>query len=982
MTLHSAFEEIDRQPVPDYKGEGLLLRHRQSGAQLFHLHNEDPENMFAFAFATYPQDSTGVAHILEHTVLSGSERFPVKDPFLQLLKGSVNTFLNAMTYPDKTVYPAASPVSRDLFNMMKVYGDAVFFPLLKPELFRQEGHRLEFDEDGRLIITGIVYNEMKGNYSSHDSIVGETCFQSLLPDTIYGFDSGGDPAAIPQLSYEQFVAFHQRFYHPSNARIMLYGNVPTGEYLDFLHEEFLSRFSSAPEIAQPVRQPRWSAPRRVEETYPLDEAEDTAERSSVTMNWLLFPVRDARRVVDAAVLSEILLGHSGSPLARALLESGLGQDLSPVVGLETDLQEAVFSAGLRGTEPEHEEAIRSTILDTLRQLSTEGIDPDTIEGALRRFEFSNREIKGGPNGMRAMRRALRGWMYGGLPYDGLAFEAHFEALRADLAANPRFFESLIRELLLENNHRSTVVVRPEPGKASREARELEVELAQRSAALGEEERRRIEQSYDALRAMQETPDRPEDLAKIPFLTLEDVPREVQTVEHERGSLADAGELFVHRAFTNGIVYLDLAFDMGRLSQREELLLNLLGAAFTEVGLPGLPHHRLNDEINLRTGGITAFVSHQTRYGNLETMRRLLILRVRVLERSWQEGVDLLARIIAELDFSDHHRLEQLIDELVQEMQSALIPSGHYFSGLRAASQLHPLMSIEERLNGLSQLEALRGFAADPAAVAAELRELFTRLIDPAVMHANVTADAAVADDVVAWLPHLRSRVAERHAGAGQSADEWARAGAVPSPRPEVWEPRSFMLASATVSYVAHVLTGARFGDEDAAAQDLLAHIMRTGPLWEKIRMQGGAYGAFASSRTTEGLFSFGSYRDPHTVRTLTAYREALAAMAAAPPEKSQMDLAKVSVLGRELKPLTPRDSAFTNFRRRLHDIDDPLRQETRDRLRAVDPGDLQRVAARLLESFDQGRTVVLGGQSGLEELQSALGELPTVRTGV
>jgi presequence protease len=1002
MTSGDTYQLLDSREVPDYHGTGVLYRHNRSGAQILHIHNEDPENMFAFAFATYPEDSTGVAHILEHTVLSGSERFPVKDPFLQLLKGSVNTFLNAMTYPDKTVYPAASPVEQDLFNMMLVYGDAVFFPLLKPELFRQEGHRLQFDGsgdgEGVLERSGIVYNEMKGNYSSHDSVVGETCYQSLFPDTIYGFDSGGDPAVIPRLTYEQFVAFHERYYHPSNVRIVLYGNVPTERYLSFLDEHFLSLFAGREPLPLPPVQPRWNAPRRVETTYPLDGVEDLTERASVTLNWLLFPVTEARRVVDAAVLAEILLGHSGSPLSLALLESELGQDLSPVLGLETDLAEAVFSVGLRGTEVEREGAIEELILETLRTLARDGIDPETVEGALRRVEFSNREIKGGPNGMRAMRRALRGWMYGGSPWEPLQFDAHIRALRDDLAANPRLFEDLIASLFLDNPHRSTVVVRPDPGQSHREAAEVQAELTAIQDGLTPEERGRIEAETAAMQAMQETPDDPEALARIPFLTLEDVPREIQTIPFERSTIPGAGELFVHEQFTNGILYLDLAFDFGRLTQRQELLLNLLGAAFTEVGLPGQPYHRLNDEINLKTGGITAFVSNQTRYADLSVLRRLFVLRMRVLDRTWREGADLFERVIRELDFSDTHRLGQLVDEMVQEMQSAVIPSGHYFAGLRAGAALHELMEIEEHLNGITQLEALHEFAKDPVRLAAELRELFVALIDPVGLHVNVTAEKETVAAVREWLPRLVETVARRSAPGGAIGDHPGErprsaaaeapglAGVTIAPRSE-WAPREYLSSSASVSYVAVALPGVTFDHPLAQAQDLLSHILRTGPLWEKIRMQGGAYGAFASSKTSEGLFSFGSYRDPNTVRTLEAYRESLGEIATHGHDPAQMDLAKVSVLGRELKPMTPRDGAFTNFRRRLHDIDDDIRRRTRDRLREVTVDDLRSVAEILSTNLERSRSVILGGSSGLEEWRGELsrnggGEIPVVNLGL
>ena len=993
MSESQHYTLLDTRPVPDYDGTGRLYRHKATGAQVFHLENDDSENMFAFAFATYPHDSTGVAHILEHTVLSGSEAFPVKDPFLQLLKGSVNTFLNAMTYPDKTVYPAASPVRQDLFNMMTVYGDAVFLPLLKPELFRQEGHRLQFDGQGALERTGIVYNEMKGNYSSHDSVVGETCFQSLFPDSIYGYDSGGDPAVIPQLSYEQFVAFHRRYYHPANARIVLYGNIPSEDYLSFLHDRFLSRFAAGETVAPPQPQPRWDAPRRVDATYPLDDVADLSGRTSVTVNWLLFPVTESRRVLDAAVLSEILLGHSGSPLARALLECGLGQDLSPVLGLETDLHEAVFSAGLRGSDPEHTGAIEDRVIRTLWRLSEEGLNPDSVEGALRRVEFSNREIKGGPSGMRLMRRALRSWMYGADPFEPLFFQDHMEALRGDLKKNPRFFEQMIRSLLLDNPHRSTVTVRPDADQSRREAEELRAELEKIAGDLSPADRERIDTEARQLRALQDSPDDPEALANIPFLSLSDVPHEIQTVDYETRPLeVSLGELYRHRRFTNGIVYLDLAFDFGQLSPRQERLLNLLGAAITELGLPGVPHHELSDEINLKTGGISAFVGNQTRYADRSRVRRLFMLRVRVLERSWREGMELFARLIRELDFSDLHRLSQVIDELLQEVQSAVVPAGHYFAGLRAGSELHDLIRLEEGMNGVTQLETLRALETEAEApataqeLAAELKDLFSLLVDPRRMNVNITADEPVLSDVETWLPELVDILRTRHDSLPPAYSHDGSYGGIQVVSPSAWADAEYLIASASVNYVAVALPGVAFDDPLAPAQDLLAHVLRTGPLWEMIRMRGGAYGAFASSRTTEGLFSFGSYRDPNTVKTLEAYRRALRGIVTAPPPSEQLDLAKVSVLGRELKPLTPRDSAFTNFRRRLHDIDDVLRRSLRDKLRGVTPRQIAQVAELLEAGFERRRTVILGGTGGLEEWTAAAeahtGEIPRVHLGV
>ncbi|SIQ40028.1 hypothetical protein SAMN05920897_10868 [Alkalispirochaeta americana] len=976
MSSNTTYGVLQSWELPDFRGTGTLYRHLKSGAQVFHLANDDPENMFAFSFATLPEDSTGVAHILEHTVLCGSREFPLKDPFLQLLKGSVNTFLNAMTYPDKTVYPAASPVRQDLFNMMKVYGDAVFHPLLKPEFFRQEGHRLQFTPQGDLEITGIVYNEMKGNYSSPDSIAAEKCYQSLFPDTLYRHDSGGDPAVIPELTFEEFEEFHRRYYHPSNARIILYGDIPAEEYLEFLDREFLGAFQESTTFLVQDEQPRWEAPRVFETTYPVEPQEDLSRRSSVTLNWLLFPVTETRRLLAASILTEILLGNSGAPLTKALIDSGLGQDVSPVFGLETDLREAVFSVGLRGTDTDQAQAIEELTLSTLRDLARKGFEPELVEGALRRVEFHHREQKSGPSGMRVMNRVLRSWMYGGSPAAGLRFSEDLEALRDRLSRDPRFFEAMIEELLLDNTHRSTVIVRPDPDQTRREEEALREELARRRDSLIEAEEEQIRRETADLERLQTEPDDPRAVETVPFLSLEDVPREIRRTPFLLEPLGSGASLYRHNEATRGILYLDLAFDFGRLSPREEALLNLLGGAFTETGLPGLSFDQFNRQVNLKTGGISVYVSNQTHLKDLSRVRRLFMVRLKVLDRAWQEGAELLKRLLGEIDFSDSARLVQILEEMLQEMLGGVVPAGNYFAGLRALRGLNGLLAAEEEINGISQLLHLRRMVQeDPDALGRELLALALRLMDPARVNVNITGSKPLADELSRWLPSLletlRSRREAFSREGGLEEEVFLGEGDVPGVilPPGTAPGREYLLASAGVSYVAAALRGVSFGEPLAAAQDVVAHLLRTGLLWEKIRMQGGAYGAFAQSRTAEGVFSFASYRDPHCARTIRAYQESLRELAREEVSPGVLDLAKVSMLGRELRPLTPREAGFMNFRRRLLGVDDELRQMTRDQVRAVSPGEIRQVAELLGENFSEASLAVLGGKAALKELR-------------
>ena len=785
------FRPISTTALPEYRSEGHLFRHEATGCEVYHVHNDDPENLFAFVFKTPPADSTGVAHIVEHTVLCGSERYPLKDPFLVLMRGSMNTFLNAMTFPDKTVYPASSPVETDLFNIMKVYGDAVFFPLMKPEMFAQEGHRVQFDEDGNLERTGIVYNEMKGNYSTHDSIAGEWSMRSLLPDTPYGYDSGGDPAEIPNLTYEQFRDFHRRYYHPSNARIFLYGNIDSERYLSFIEDEFLSAFSAAaasdggataaaashaPAPAAGVTipfQPRWSEPVRLTRTCPVD-AEDEESRSSVTLNWLLPSVTDSFQTLAIEVLTEILLGHSGSPLYRVISESPLGEDLSAPTGIETELLEMGFSVGMRGTEAERVEEIEELILGELRRLTRDGIDSELVTAALRSVEFRNREIKGGPFGLRLMRKALRGWLHGEAPEQTLEFTRWFEDLRRAVDTQPRFFETLIEEHLLENPHRSTLIVIPDADEARQRREAEEAELSRQAERMGEAERQAVREAQERLLALQSEPDAPEDIARVPFLTVDELPREVEVIPAEHSEADDGVPMLVQRLFTNGVAYLDFAFDLGAVPDHLHDYLMLYTAAATECGLTNMSYEDLSRELATHTGGLTLQLDVGTRADEESDLRCYLFVRMKALPRSLPEAFKLLEGVLLRPNFADAERLGTVVRELRNDFRSSVLPTGHSYVGLRSARALSRTARIEERWKGLSQLLFLEKLAEeDTGTVTARLEELRAALVGAAAMTLSVTAEEGdigqVAADTRGFVARIRRAGAELTEAAGAAA---------------------------------------------------------------------------------------------------------------------------------------------------------------------------------------------------------------------
>ncbi len=960
--LHGFVVESVRD-LPEYHSTGILLSHRATGCRVYHVRNDDRENLFAFAFQTLPRNDTGVAHILEHSVLAGSERFPVKDPFLLLLKSSMNTFLNAFTFPDKTVYPASSTVEKDFYNLMLVYGDAVFFPVLRPEVFRQEGHRLAFRPDGSLERVGVVYNEMKGAYSNPDSVVGEWSYRSLFPGTIYEHDSGGEPAAIPQLTYEEFVDFHRTHYHPSNTAVFLYGDIPTGRHLHFLQDQFLSRFErreGEPVIDPPVP---FDRPLYMEKSYAAAPGEETEGKSTVTVNWMLPEVTDPLALLSAEVLSEILLGHSGSPLQQALVESELGEDLSPASGIETELKWGVFSAGLRGTDPERRDEIEGLIFEVLRKLADNGIPKDAVEGALRKVEFRNREIRGGggPYGLRLMRRTLRGWLHGGPPERTLSFRRPMDDLRKRLQAEPRYFEGLVRSLLLDNVHRSVVTVRPEPGLQQREDERVDRELASLRESMGPDDERRIREEQERLREFQERPDSSEAEGSIPYLTLADVPREIEIIPKESVEIEGIPGYY-HDLFTNGIAYLDFVFDLEQLDEGYSMLLPLFGNCVTGCGLPGVPYDEVSRRLSLTTGGFGFHPEANGVVGRPDAASRHLFFRVKALVETLPEALELVRRLFTEADTGNRKRVRDLFLEERNDYRSAVIPSGNSFASLRALRALSPSHRIEEAWHGISQLLFLSSL--EPERDIEKLCDALAGLREQ-VMHregllVNVTCDGSdrerVFGQVAALIRALPGRPSRRESGR-------ERFGFLAFADP-ILTTESFLIP-APVGYVAAAMPASPLGSDEHVHELVLAHMLRTGFLWETIRMKGGAYGASASTAGLEGMFSFSSYRDPNIIPTLDAYRKGLEEIQKT--DRETVEKAIIGSVGRELRPHSPAEQGLISLKRTMYGIGDDLRRRKRQTMIGTGPDEIAAAAKRLLAGFDRAVSVVLAGRDAVEK---------------
>lgn len=974
--LHG-FDIVSVTDLSELDSKGVFARHRETGCEVYHLLNDDEENLFSYAFLTPPVDSTGVAHILEHSVLCGSKNYPLKDPFLILAKQSVKTFLNAMTFPDKTVYPASSMVEADYFNLMEVYGDAVFFPLLDPWIFRQEGHRIELDDDGTASVQGIVFNEMRGNYSSFDTIAGDWSVRSILEGTLYTHDSGGDPACIPELTYEQFREFHRKYYHPVNCRIFLYGNIPTEKQLAFLQDKFLSSFSHAPAVSPLAPVQRRSAPRTLHIPAP---SKDSDNRCTVHLNWLLGEASDAQSLMEAALVSEILLGHDGAPLSRALLESGLGEDVAPSSGLETELRYLCYSAGLRGVKREDAERVERLILETLEEVASGGISPEELETAVHSLDFSNREIRRshGPFALTHMRRSLRGWIHGFGPEQTLRFIPAFERVKERLAADSGYIPRLIRTWFLDNGHRDLVVVYPDPDYENRLDDHLS-RIAAEALAAGDEKRAALFAEKQDLAAHQDAPDSPEALARIPHVSRRDLPAMTETIPAEIGFSASV-PLVRHEVPANGIAYMDIAFPVDTFTADEYLLLPLFASVLTSSGMDGLNWVEASALSARYTGGLgTMLFTSSTVPGYLPPVplpagtvgRDYLIIRVKMLEELAEPAVDFVFRCIETADFSDTGRLEDLLAEYRNDLESSLAPAGHHYASLLAAALTSRSKAVDELWNGITQIDYIRELytscknGQELTNLSGRLSRLRKHLCSGGMLVSLTGTGSALSLTEKALAPH--------------AAAYSSPIPADPLPEEQLYSAITHQVGGSgrllvegplQVGFAAAALPAVRFGDPAQGSQTVLSHYLSSGPLWERIRMAGGAYGAFCQMDLLEGLCIFSSYRDPSPLSSLDVFYQSLSETGRTPIDDTTLEKVITGCYSREVQPRSPADKGFISFIRLLYGITDAQRREKIESILAVTPARLAECSRELSQQWILARQCVLAGKKLLDANKS------------
>ncbi len=953
------FELVQEQTLQEISGTARLWKHKKTGAEVLSINNTDENKCFGVAFRTPPADSSGVAHILEHSVLCGSKKFPVREPFVELLKGSLQTFLNAFTFPDKTCYPVASTNIQDFYNLIEVYMDAVFHPRISQDIFLQEGWHVDAQSsDEPWTFKGVVYNEMKGVYSTADSILAEQSQQSVFPDTLYSLDSGGEPETILRLSYENFKNFHADYYHPSNARFFFWGDDDEAHRLHIVGEE-LSEYTAKTLNSSIPLQEKKDMPRHIEVPYAATEDEN---RALFTVNWLLCETADSTTAMLLDMLSHILEGLPGSPLRKALIESGLGEDTTGI-GLESDLRQMYYSVGLKGVLPQDVQQAELLIYDVLAQLVEEGIDAEAIEAAVNSVEFALRENNSGrfPRGLAAMVQSLSTWLYDGDPLSPLAWEMPLAAIKTRIAKGERLFENAITEWFLNNTHRSTVVLLPDMHLAARREEQERTRLAQLQAACSAEERAALVAETAHLRSIQEQADSPEALATIPCLGLDDLPLHNKILPIEKKGTATQPVL-VHELDTSGVAYVSILFPLTTVPQHLIPLVPLLGRALTEMGSAKQDFVRMGMRIAAKTGGVGAAPCFYTHRNDRKT-HAFLSVGGKAVRDKVPALFDILREILLEPNFNQEHRFSQMLLEAKARLEHGLMAAGHSTVSLRLRAAYTPTGWLEELTGGISYLEAVRALCHraehDWASVLADLQKVYSHIISGTHCFADCTADTATAALVEPLAQSLMADLPQ-HDTVQQPA-LWSC--------PTIPTAQAFSIP-AQINFVGKGANLYDLGYTYHGSAQVICRYLRMGYLWEKVRVQGGAYGAMCFFDRMGGTFIQASYRDPAVLNTLQAYDGVTDYLRTFTPDARTLSTAIVGAIGDVDTYMLPDAKGMTSLARYITGDTEEARQEMREQILSTTGQHFRDFAELMAEVAKQGRICVLGGSA----TESAAGE--------
>jgi Zn-dependent M16 (insulinase) family peptidase len=963
-TLHPAFEWQRSEQLESLNITVEEYRHRNTGAMHYHLAADYDENVFLVALRTVPMDSTGVAHILEHTALCGSERFPVRDPFFMMLRRSLNTFMNAFTSSDWTAYPFASQNRKDFNNLLEVYLDAVFFSRLDPLDFAQEGHRLEFADaanpDSELVYKGVVFNEMKGAMSSVPSQLWHTLCKYLFPNTTYHYNSGGDPEAIPDLTYAQLQKFYKTHYHPSNAIFMTFGDIPAHEHQAKFEELALARFDKLDVFIAVPDEKRYHAPVRVQESYPLGGDESEEQKTHVVMAWLLGKSANLDDMLRAQLLSSVLLDNSASPLQKALETSDIGNGPSPLCGLEDSMRELTFVCGLEGTDANQTEAVERLILDVLNKVAENGVAQERVEAVLHQLELHQREIGGDsyPYGLQLILNALSSATHRGDPIAVLNLEPVLADLRESIK-DPNFIQQLVRSLLLDNPHRVTLTLTPDKQlSGNRDAAEAQ-RLRQIKSALDDKQKQNIVLQAQALEQRQQ---QKHDESVLPKVTLGDVKPDIHVPHFEQTQLGVLPTSYSAQG-TNGLVYQQLLIELPPLPDHLLALLPYYTQALTEVGVGARDYLATQEWQSEVCGSISAFTSMRGAVENEQVITSYLVLSSKALVRNIGPQSELMKATLESVRWDELDRLRDLVAQQRARREQSITGNGHSYAMNAASAGMSPVARLTHELHGLAGLQAVKALDTsleqpqELARFAEHLHELHLTICGGHKQLLIVADD----EDRAAACETIASLWATTTLPTDPATQQFAT---VRQPVRQLWQ------TSTQVNFCAKAYPTVPSDHPDAAALTVLGGFLRNGYLHRTIREQGGAYGGGASQDSNVAAFRFYSYRDPRLTETLADFDASIQWLLETQHDPEQLEQAVLGVIGSLDKPGSPAGEAKSAFHNNLFGRTPEQRRRVRARLLAVTIEDLKRVAQTYLQP-QHASVAIVTNEAGKLKYQSS-----------
>ena len=960
MTIHdlAEYEILDEHRVEDVQSDGFILRHKKSGARIAILSNNDDNKVFYIGFRTPPEDETGVPHIIEHTTLCGSKKFPVKDPFIELAKGSLNTFLNAMTYPDKTVYPVASCNDQDFKNLMDVYLDAVFNPNITKyeEIFKQEGWHYELTgKDDELKINGVVYNEMKGAYSSPDEVLSSQIYRSLFPDNTYSKDSGGNPEYIPKLTYEAYLDFYHKYYHPSNSYIYLYGDMDVVERLEWLDKEYLSLYDYKKVNSEINKQPAFDEIKNVEAQYSITMDDSQENKTYLSYNRVVGDSLDEMLYQAFDVLDYALVSSPGAPVKQALIDAGIGDDVYG--SYDAGILQPVFSFVAKNANASQADEFESIIENTLKEVVKTGINKEALLAGINSSEFKFREADFGqfPKGLLFGLNCLDSWLFDDMkPFIHLECLGTFAKLRK--AVYTDYFEKLIQEYLLDNTHGSSVTVKPKRGLGNEREEALAKELSDYKASLSDEEIKKLIEDTEHLKKYQEEPSSDEDLRKLPMLTRADMKKNAMPFSNIEDELLDV-KVVRHDIESNGIDYISFLFDAGDFAQSE---LGYLGFFTNALGLVSTEKYSYTDlanATNIYTGGISTGTASHPDIKDRNNFVFKLEVKLKVLEKNLDKALELMEQMLLTSDFTDTKRLGELVAQIKARLQANLSSSGHLVAAMRSMSSFSRYALYQDELKGIAFYRSIchieKELSESPKRVSDKLAAIAKKLFARNRMLISFTGNNEAYGNAKPSLEKVIAGFNKMSAVGNQAEVHFNTA-------------KEAFIDASQIQYVAKTGDFICEGYEYTGALRLLRIILSYDYLWINVRVKGGAYGCM-NTFLRSGESYFVSYRDPNLSDTLDVYDRIPEYIKSFSPDERDMTKYIIGTFSALDTPMNPEAKGSRSLSAYLEGITYEQIQKERNEILNAQPKDIRRLADLVEAVLKKDSICVIGNENMIKE---------------